>query len=99
MKNVSSGTIIRTLCLLLALVNNCLTMAGHSPLPIEEEWLTNLLSQAFTIGAAVWAWWKNNSYTPEAIEADEVMHGLKDGSVTLDWIEVEEEEYDDVELD
>lgn len=97
MGNVSTGTIIRTVCLILALVNNCLVMAGHSPLPIEDEQLSNLLSQFFTIATALWAWWKNNSYTPEAIEADAVMHGLKDGSVTLDWIEVEDEEAEENE--
>lgn len=79
--NISSGTIIRTICLILALVNNCLTMAGHSPLPIEDEELTALLSQVFTIAAAVWAWWKNNSFTMAARTADEIMHDIKNGTI------------------
>lgn len=78
---ITSGTIIRTICLILALVNNCLTMAGHSPLPIGDEQLTELLSQIFVIGAAVVAWWKNNSFTQAAIVADEIMHDIKDGNV------------------
>lgn len=80
---ISSGTIIRTICLVLALVNNCLVMAGHSPLPIEDEQLTEALSQVFVIASAVWAWWKNNSFTRAAIVADELMHDIKDGNVEL----------------
>ena len=77
MNTISTGTIIRTVVLVLALVNNCLTMAGHSPLPIEDAELTELLSQVFTIGAALVAWWKNNSFTQEAIKADSYMATLK----------------------
>lgn len=78
-KGVSTSTIIRTIVLGLALVNNCLTMAGYSPLPIEDEQLAELLSQIFTIVASVWAWWKNNSFTKEARVADSLMHDLKAG--------------------
>ena len=78
---ISSGTIIRTICLVLALVNNCLVMAGHSPLPIEDEQLTELLSQMFVIAAAVVAWWKNNSFTRAARTADEIMHDIKNGTI------------------
>ena len=77
MNTIKKDTIIRTVVLILALINNCLTMAGHSPLPIEDEQVTNLLSMVFTIGAALWSWWKNNSFTPAAIEADAYMEQLK----------------------
>ena len=70
-KGVSTSTIIRTVVLILALVNNCLTMAGYSPLPIEDEQITEFLTMLFTIVAAVVAWWKNNSFTQKAIAADE----------------------------
>lgn len=74
---VKLDTIIRTVVLVLALVNQGLTMAGHSVLPIEDEQVTELLTLLFTIGSSVWAWWKNNSFTKSAIEADEYMHNLK----------------------
>ena len=76
--NVKTDTIIRTVVLSLALVNNCLTMAGHSPLPIEDAQVTELLSMVFTIGAALWTWWKNNSFTEAAIRADDYMATLKE---------------------
>lgn len=77
MKNVKMDTIIRTVVLLLALVNNTLTMTGHSVLPVTDEQLSELLSLAITIAASLWAWWKNNSFTPAAIQADEVLAELK----------------------
>lgn len=79
MKNITAGTIIRTVCLVLALVNQGLAMAGLSPLPIDDELVENLLSLVFTAAASLWAWWKNNSFTKPAIVADVVMHDLKAG--------------------
>lgn len=79
MKNVKASTIIRTVVLLLALVNQGLTIAGLNVLPITEDQVTEVLSLVFTIGASLWAWWKNNSFTPAAIKADELMEELKGG--------------------
>lgn len=76
---ISKGTIIRTACLILAIVNNALALFDKSPLPIDDEALTQVVSFLFTTGAAIAAWWKNNSFTPAAIEADEIMKGLKSG--------------------
>ena len=36
-----------------------------------------VISGLFTIGAAAWAWWKNNSFTKAAIAGDEVMNQIK----------------------
>lgn len=77
MKNISKGTIIRTAVLVLAIINNALAIAGKSPLPIESETLTEIISFAFTTGAAFSAWWKNNSFTDAALEADKLMNELK----------------------
>ena len=29
------------------------------------------------IPAAIWAWWENNSFTPEAIRADELLDQMQ----------------------
>lgn len=81
MKKVEVGTIIRTICLVLALVNQGLTMAGRSVLPISDEQVNQFVTLIVTIGASVWAWWKNNSFTQAALTADEIMHDLKRGNV------------------
>lgn len=67
----SKSTIIRTIILVLAIVNNALAIVGKSPLPIDDEMVTEVVSFVFTTGAAIVAWWKNNSFTQKAIEADE----------------------------
>ena len=75
---VKKDTIIRTVILTLALVNQILTSTGHSIIPISDEEITELISLVFTIGASVWAWWKNNSFTKNAIEADKVLKDLNE---------------------
>ena len=74
---MKKDTLIRTIILLYALVNQILTFTGHSILPIGEEQLTELISIGFTIVTALVAWWKNNSFTPEAIEADKYLAELR----------------------
>ena len=75
---ISAGTIARTIILLLALINQCLSMAGVSPLPIEDEQVETIITTAWTVIAALIAWWKNNSFTQAALEGDKLMHALKD---------------------
>ena len=74
---VSTNTIIRTIVLVIALVNQILTAAGKNPLPFAEEEIYEIVSTVATLLASVWTWWKNNSFTPEAIKADEVMKEFK----------------------
>ena len=70
---VSAGTIARTLCLCLALVNQILTATGHSVINVSNDDINTLISTGFTVASAVIAWWKNNSFTQSALKADEVM--------------------------
>ena len=76
--NVKKETIIRTVILIVALINQGLTVAGASLLPIRDEEITEFLTLGLTIGASLWAWWKNNSFTKSAIEADEILKQLKE---------------------
>lgn len=78
MKNVSKETILRTIVMLIALINQILTMFGINPLPFSNEQIYNILSAAATVVTTLWAWWKNNSFTKNAIEADEYLKKLKE---------------------
>ncbi len=75
--SIKKETIIRTIVLALALINQVLTVFGISVIPIDDAQITEFLSLAFTIGASVWAWWKNNSFTKKAIVADEYLAELR----------------------
>ena len=74
---IKKETVIRTIVLALALINQVLTIFGISVIPIADDQVTEFISLAFTIGASVWAWWKNNSFTRNAIEADNILEALK----------------------
>lgn len=74
---ISAGTIARTACLLLALLNQVLCALGKSPLPIESETLNQLVTTSLTVAAALVSWWKNNSFTKEAIAADKEYERLR----------------------
>ena len=76
-KKISAGTLTRTAVLGLALANQLLSAAGKSVLPINNAQLEQMISSGLTVGAALAAWWNNNSFTPEAIEADEFMTKMK----------------------
>ena len=78
-KKVKPETIIRTGCLILAMINAGLEIFGKSPLPISNEALRDIITYAFALGSALWAWWKNNSFTIHAIKADEYLDKLKYG--------------------
>ena len=74
---MSKETIIRTVILIVALLNQVLVITGHSIFPVNEDQLTELISVAFTVVTALIAWWKNNSFTAEAIEADRYLKQLR----------------------
>lgn len=76
---ISKETIIRTIILVAALVNQILTAAGKNPLPFSDEELYTGLTAIFTVAATVWAWWKNNSFTQNALAADAYKAKLDEG--------------------
>lgn len=74
---IKASTIARTVVLALALTNQILSVAGLSPLPIDSATLEPWVTTGLTTAAAIWAWWKNNSFTPEAIRADELLKEIR----------------------
>ena len=75
---ISAATIARTAVLLLALTNQVLSACGKPMLPIESATVEQLVTTGLTVAAALAGWWKNNSFTPEAIEADDFLCQLKE---------------------
>ena len=74
---ISAGTIARTACLLLALTNQVLSALGKPVLPIESATVEKLVTAGITTVTALVAWWKNNSFTAAALEADKTFDRLK----------------------
>lgn len=76
--NISTGTIVRTLCLVLALTNQLLQAFGKSPLPIDDAQMQQLVTGLITVVVALVNWWENNSFTSEALAADELYKTLRE---------------------
>ncbi|MEC1437436.1 phage holin [Bacillus sonorensis] len=80
MKNFDKGTVVRTVLLFIALVNQTLIMFGKAALPIDEDQVNTLAdalyltgSTAFTIITSVIAWYKNNYVTGKGKLQKEVL--------------------------
>jgi len=76
MNKIKVATLTRTAVLTLALINQILSATGHSPIPVDDAQLEQLISTGMTVVAAIWAWWENNSFTKEAIAADNYLESL-----------------------
>lgn len=74
---ISTATIVRTACLLLALANQVLSAMGKPIIPIESSTVEQLVTAGITTVTALIAWWNNNSFTQVAIQADAELERLK----------------------
>ncbi|MFB4387123.1 phage holin [Bacillus sp. BR_10] len=80
MKNFDKGTVIRTVLLFMALINQALIVFGKPILPISEDQVTSLAetlylagSMIFTIVTTLVAWFKNNYVTDKGKLQKEVL--------------------------
>ena len=81
MKNkVTAGTMARTAALAVTLLNTILTAAGKNPLPFSDTDVYSGVTTVATITASIIAWWHNNSFSKEAIQADNYMNELRSGT-------------------
>ncbi|MGD2407687.1 phage holin [Bacillus subtilis] len=86
MNTFDKGTVIRTVLLLIALINQTMLMLSKSPLDIQEEQVNQLAdalysagSIAFTIGTTLTAWFKNNYVTEKGKKQRDL---LRDNNLT-----------------
>mgnify|MGYP001068070601 FL=1 len=77
LKTVTPDTWARSICLLIALANQCLAIFGKEALPFAENDIYQVVSLLATIITGAIAWWKNNSFTQAAQTADQIMAGMK----------------------
>ncbi|QNP15548.1 phage holin [Bacillus pumilus] len=80
MKNFDKGTVIRTVLLLVALINQFLVMFGKTPLPLDEESVNNLGEVLYVAGSTLFTtvmtlitWFKNNYVTDKGKLQKEVL--------------------------
>lgn len=69
--------VVRLFVLAVLLVNQLLITLGYEPFPATEEQLYDFFSTVVLGVVAVWTFWKNNSFTKEAKQADELLKKMK----------------------
>ena len=77
---VSKATIVRTVLVVLMLINMGLKAAGKTELVYSENEITELVTYIINIAIIVDAFWHNNSFTKHAIMADNLLKELKNGT-------------------
>ncbi|WP_339215550.1 phage holin [Ornithinibacillus sp. FSL M8-0202] len=70
---MDKGTVIRTVLLFVALINQLLVIFGKSPLPLDSETLELLISSLFTTVTALNTWFKNNYITKKGLQQRDVL--------------------------
>ncbi len=78
LKGVTVQTWARTIVLLLALVSQLCVILGKRTEAIDIEQWQEYVTYALTVIGSIWAWWKNNSFTSKAQEADNILNGGSD---------------------
>lgn len=73
-KPVATETWVRTIALGVTMLNQLLVSFHRNPLPWSDTDVYTYLSLTATVLVSAWTYWKNNSWTPAAIKADEVLH-------------------------
>ncbi|SFM36454.1 holin, SPP1 family [Gracilibacillus orientalis] len=76
---MDKGAIVRTAVLVIALINQVLVATGLNPISGSEDVWGEAISSAITVGAAVWAWFKDNAVTARGKYQQQVLKdkGLK----------------------
>ena len=74
-KGVTSQTWVRTIVLIIALIGQLLVILGRKTEAINIDQWTEYVTYAVTAISSIWAWWKNNSFTQQAQDADNILKG------------------------
>ena len=74
---MKKSTIIRSICLLIVLINFVLRSTGHDVLNIDESQISETIEMIISIAVIVLSWWKNNSFTANAQKADKYLEELR----------------------
>ncbi|EOB8218974.1 phage holin [Staphylococcus aureus] len=69
------GTIVRTILLIVAWINQFLAIKHISPIPVDEVFISTVVTGIVSI----WTWWKNNNFTHESKKGQQKIYEVKAG--------------------
>lgn len=76
--NISKGTIVRTIMLVIVIINMILKHFGIDAINVSENEILSLVEVLIEIAVIAVSFWKNNSFTEKAIKADEFLKTLRE---------------------
>lgn len=75
---ITKATIVRTILFALAIANFVLEKIGVDLIPVDENAILMFVETATEIACLVVGFWKNNSFTENAIKADAFLKELRE---------------------
>ena len=78
---ITKGVIIRSILLFVVVLNMLLKKFGINPLKIEEGTIIYFAETVIEISVILVSFWKNNSFSENAIRADEFLRELREGQL------------------
>ena len=75
---IKKSTIVRAILVVLVIVNIILESCGIDVIPADESFITMFVETVIEIAIIAVSFWKNNSFTPNAIKADKFLKQLKE---------------------
>ena len=70
LQDVSKGTWTRTIVLVVTIINQGLVLFNKNILPYDANQIAQVVSFSAVVIMAIISWWKNNSFTKIAQDAD-----------------------------
>lgn len=77
---ISKGTIVRTIMIILVIVNMILGHLGYDLINVEENEVLEFVETIIEIAIIAVGFWKNNSFSEKAIKADKFLQELREES-------------------
>lgn len=74
---IAPDTIVRTIVMVITLINAIGALLGWNPLQVDQATLYQIVSSIALVLSTVWSWWKNNSFTQPALLADKKLAELR----------------------
>lgn len=75
---ISKSTIVRTIMLLIVIINFVLEKCGIDIIPADGNTIMMIVEAAIEIATIVAVWWYNNSFSKKALEAQKFLEQLKE---------------------
>ena len=74
---ITKGTIVRAIMIVIVLINIVLKQLGHDIINVSENEVLSFVEAIIEVAVIVVGFWKNNSFTNNAIKADNFLKKLK----------------------